>query len=547
MKKHKSQAIFDDRDFPISVVRRSLFQGTGADMDELKEKPMIGIANSFTEINPGHAHLDRIARAVKEGVNAAGGVPFEFNVPAACDGITEGHEGMRFILAQRDLIADIIETHARSMRYDGIVFVASCDKIIPGMLMAAARLDLPSIFITGGPNTMNMRFKSTMKGSMDHKSYSDPMDKLATATCASCGACEVMGTANTFQCLTEALGMSLPGSANVPAFHADRLVYSRRTGKRIVELVENGVTARQILTRHALENAVMVDLAIGGSTNSTLHLPALAHELDIDLTLDVFNDFNRKIPTICSIAPNGPHGIIDLYRAGGIPAVMKVLMDDLHQDVMNVSGFTLKDITDYSLVTDTEVIRDKKNPYLPEGGTVILKGNLAPEGAVVKQSAVSAGMMRFTGRARVFESEAGCLQAVREKKLVDGEVLIIRNEGPRGGPGMPETLAVTMALELHGFHKVALITDGRFSGATAGPCIGHVSPEAQAGGPIAALRDGDEVVIDIPGRRLEVKLSDAEIKERLRNYTPPVKDIPPGFMRRYVKQVSSAARGAVLA
>jgi len=331
MKKNKSMAIFDDRDFPISVVRKSLFQGTGADMEELKEKPMIGIANSFTEINPGHAHLDRVARAVKDGVNAAGGVPFEFNVPAPCDGITEGHEGMRFVLAQRDLIADIVETHVRSMRYDGVVFIASCDKILPGMLIAAARLDLPSIFITGGPNTMNMRFKSSMKGSIDHKSYTDPMDKLASATCASCGACEVMGTANTFQCLTEALGMSLPGSANVPAFHADRLVYARRTGRRILDLVEGEITARRILTKHALENAVMVDLAIGGSTNSTLHLPALAHELGMDLPLDVFNDYNKKIPTICSIAPNGPHGIIDLYRAGGIPGVMKVLIDDLHR------------------------------------------------------------------------------------------------------------------------------------------------------------------------------------------------------------------------
>ncbi|MBP7585193.1 MAG: dihydroxy-acid dehydratase [Spirochaetes bacterium] len=546
MKKNKSMAIFDDRDFPISVVRKSLFQGTGADIEELKEKPMIGIANSFTEINPGHAHLDRVARAVKDGVNAAGGVPFEFNVPAPCDGITEGHEGMRFVLAQRDLIADIVETHVRSMRYDGVVFIASCDKILPGMLMAAARLDLPSIFITGGPNTMNMRFKSSMKGSIDHKSYTDPMDKLASATCASCGACEVMGTANTFQCLTEALGMSLPGSANVPAFHADRLVYARRTGRRILDLVEGETTARHILTKHALENAVMVDLAIGGSTNSTLHLPALAHELGIDLPLDVFNDYNKKIPTICSIAPNGPHGIIDLYRAGGIPGVMKVLIDDLHQDVTNVSGFSLKDITDYSEVTDANVIRDRKNPYLPEGGTVVLKGNLAPEGAVVKQSAVSAKMMKFTGRARVFESEADCLKAVREKKLVDGEVIIIRNEGPRGGPGMPETLAVTMALELHGYGETALITDGRFSGATAGPCIGHVSPEARSGGPIAALRDGDQIIIDIPGRRLDVKLPESEIRARVAAFAPPAKEIPAGYMRRYVKHVSSAARGAVM-
>ncbi len=312
MKKPKSNAIFNDNDFPISFVRKSIMQGTGIDIEEGKQKPIIGIASSLTEINPGHMHLGAITQRVKEGVHAAGGIPFEFNVPAPCDGITEGHEGMRFVLAQRDLIADIIETHTRSMMYDGIVFAASCDKIVPGMLMAAARLRLPAIFITGGPGAWNIRYRASMNGSVDHKDYADLFDKLACATCATCGSCELMGTANTMQCLTEALGMSLPRSANVPAYHSEKLVFARRAGMRIVELVEQEITADQILTREAILNAVMVDLAIGGSTNSTLHLPALAHELGMELPLSVFNDYNRVVPTLCAISPSGPWGITDL-------------------------------------------------------------------------------------------------------------------------------------------------------------------------------------------------------------------------------------------
>ncbi|MCP4682609.1 MAG: dihydroxy-acid dehydratase [Desulfobacterales bacterium] len=546
MKKSKSDVIFDDSDFPISVVRKSIFQGTGVDMEELREKPLIAVANSHTDMNPGHMHLNTISQRVKEGVHAGGGIPFEFNVPAPCDGITEGHDGMRYVLAQRDLIADIIETHIRSMRLDGVVFVAGCDKIVPGMIMAAARLNLPSIFITGGPNAWDIRFKSTMKGSVDHKSYEDVFDKLATATAATCGSCELMGTANTMQSLTEALGLSILGSASVPAYHSGKLLYARNAGKRIVNMVEEGFCVENILTMDAIENAVMVDLAIGGSTNSTLHLPAIAHELWFELPLEVFNHFNKKVPTLCKISPSGPYGIQDLFMAGGIPGVMKMLADDLHLEALNVTGSKLGDLLEFVQVSDSNIIPDKRNAYLPEGGTAILSGNLAPEGAVIKQSAVEKEMFVFNGPARVFDSERDALTAIRENKIEEGDVIVIRYEGPKGGPGMPETLAVTMGLEASGVKRAALLTDGRFSGATAGPCIGHISPEACVGGPIAALMDGDVISIDIPGRKLTVALSDQEIKDRLSTIKPAKRDIPKGYMQRYVKYVSSAAKGAIL-
>ncbi len=492
MKKLKSTPIFDDRDFPINIIRKSMISGTGADLEELEGKPMIAVANSHTELNPGHMHLNVLADRVKEGIHAAGGIPFEFNVPAPCDGIAEGHEGMRFILPQRELIADTVETHVRSMLFDGMVLIASCDKIIPGMIMAAARLDLPAIFLTGGPSAWRNRFTGSSSDS------SGKRQGRSGSIFASCGACEIMGTANTFQCMAEVLGLTIPGSANVPGFHTDKLILARQSGRRIVAMVEEDLTARKILTAGAIDNAVKMDLAIGGSTNSALHLPAIAHELGISLPLERFNEYNREIPTLLSISPNGPHGVIDLYEAGGIPAVMKMLADDLDLDALNVTGKTLREIVSEAEVFDESVIRPRDKPYLPEGGTVILFGNLAPEGAVVKQSAVEPDMLTFAGKARVMDSESDALKALREGNIKEGQVVVIRYEGPRGGPGMPETLAVTMALRSSGLNRVALITDGRFSGATSGPCIGHVSPEAYAGGPIAALRDGDEIAIDIP-------------------------------------------------
>ena len=530
MKKPKSRVLTDDKDFPINVVRRTMLRGTGSDIDDLREKPVIAIVNSQTDLNPGHMHLRFLAEKAKEGVWAAGGVPFEFNVPAPCDGMSEGHEGMRFILPQRELIADTVETHVRSMRYDGMVMIASCDKIIPGMIMAAARLDLATIFITGGPSMWERRLTSR------------PRD----GRIACCGACDLMGTANTFQCMAEVLGLTLPGTANIPGFHTNKLLYARQAGKRIVDMVSENLTARKIITEKSLENAVIMDLAIGGSTNSTLHLPAIAHEIGVDLPLSIFNDFNRKIPTLLSIDPNGDHSIVDLYAAGGIPAVMKVMGRVLHLDTLCISGRDFKDITEEAEVLDETIIRPKDQPYLPEGGTVVLYGNLAPDGAVIKQSAVAPEMRVFTGEARVMDSEEKALEAFRNKDIREGEVLVIRYEGPKGGPGMPETLAVTMAIQNSGLKNVAMITDGRFSGATAGPCIGHVSPEAYAGGPIAVVADGDEIAIDIPQRTLNVRLSDDEIQSRLKSFKSVEPDVPPGYMRRYVKSVSSAAQGAVL-
>jgi dihydroxy-acid dehydratase len=546
VKKPKSSAIFDEKDFPVSVARLTVFKGTGADVDEMKEKPLIAIANSHTEMNPGHMHLGAMAQKVKDGVHAAGGVPFEFNVPAPCDALTMGHEGMRYVLAQRDLIADMVETHIRSMCFDGLVLMAGCDKIIPGMLMAAARLDLPTIFVTAGPNAFQIRFSPKFTGATHHSFYEGLEEKFATATCATCGSCELMGTANTFQSLAEALGMALPGTANIPAYHAERSVVARKSGKRIVEMVEQNITARQIMTAKSIENALAVDMAIGGSTNASLHLPAIANELGLELPLEKFNKFNRRIPTLCSISPSGPHGVQDLYRAGGIPAVMKNLADDINQDALNVSGQTTADIIAQANVLIPEVIRDRADPYHAQGGTVALFGNLAPEGCVIKQSAVVEDMHQFTGTAKVFESEKDCLTAIREGTIQEGQVIVIRNEGPRGGPGMPEMLAATMGLDLAGFKCVALVTDGRFSGATSGPCVGHVSPEARSGGPIGIIKDGDEITIDIPNRKIELHLSDDEIQNRLKTYQPVQRDIPPGYMRRYVKLVGSAAKGAVL-
>lgn len=546
MGKQGRNDILDMNDFPMSFVRRSIFQGTGTDMDELSGKPMIAVVNSHTEINAGHMHLAALATRVKEGVHAGGGIPFEFNVPAPCDGIAMGHQGMRYVLAQRDLIADIIETHIRSMRFDALVMICSCDKIVPGMLMAAARLDLPTIFLTGGHNAFQIRFEPAMAGSISHHDYTDPADKFAAATCATCGSCEIMGTANTFQCLTEALGMSLPGSAAIPAVHSSKLTVARRTGVRAVELAREGLTARAILTPQAIENALMMDLALGGSTNATLHLPALAREIGMALPLDRFNEYNQRIPTVCAIAPNGPHGMQDLFMAGGVPAVMKRIADDLHLDAKTVVGGTLGDVVRAAVVRSETVVPPREKAHSKQGGTVVLRGNLAPDGAVVKQSAVSADMLVCSGPARVFESEADCLTAIREGTLKDGEILVLRYEGPKGGPGMPEMLAVTLALELHGLKKTALVTDGRFSGATAGPCVGHVSPEAYDGGVIALVRDGDRITIDIPGRAIAVDVSADELAKRRAAWKPVEREVPAGYMRRYRKLVSSAALGAVL-
>jgi dihydroxy-acid dehydratase len=528
------------------VIRTTIVKGTGIDTDALAHKPLIAIANSHTENTTGHSHLGQLAQRVKDGVHAAGGLAVEFNVPAPCDGVAMGHDGMHYVLAQRDLIADMVETHVRSQLFDGLVLIASCDKINPGMMMAAARLDMPTIYLSGGPGMWDIRNRRDRGASVDHKDYPDVERKLSTSTCASCGSCELMGTANTFQCLAEAMGLCIPGSANTPAFHPDKQRYARSTGERIVEMVREGLNVRQILNQKSIDNALVMDLAIGGSTNTALHLPAIAHELGLSLPLSRFNELAAKIPTLLAISPNGPYGVLDLWAAGGMPGALARMKDDLHLDAMTVMGKPLSHVVENAWITDERVIPPRDKPHREQGGTVALFGNLAPDGAVVKQSAVAKHMLSFTGTALCVSSEADARKALAEGRVVDGTVLVIRYVGPKGGPGMPEMLGITMALELQGLHKTALITDGRFSGATAGPCIGHVSPEAADRGPIAAVRDGDEITIDIGARKLEVKLTAAELEARLAETEAVLKPIPNGFMRRYRKLVSSAARGAVL-
>lgn len=541
-----SEKLFKDTlGAPMSLGRLSVMKGLGISTDALMTKPFIGIANSFTEINPGHIHLREIAQAVREGVIAAGGLPFEFNVPAPCDAVAEGNDGMRHILPQRDLIADSVETFVRSQLFDGVVLVSGCDKINPGMLMAAARLDLPTIFVPGGPAMMNIRFVKP-GGSIDYKDHEDIYSKLQAVTCGTCGACEIMGTANTFQLLGEALGMALPGAAAIPAVAMEKRVFARASGERIVAMVRENLTARQILTREALENAIMVDLAVGGSTNSTLHLPALAAQLGLPIDLDLFNQFAKKIPTLLKIAPNGPHGIVDLYRAGGVAAVMKRLREDLHLDCRSVSGKSIGEIVEEAQVLDESVVHSKEKPVLTEGGTVVLKGNLAPDGAVIKQSAVAPSMRTFEGSARVFDSEEAALHALQSGEIGPDTVIVIRYEGPKGGPGMPEMLSVTATITFMRLERVALVTDGRFSGATDGPSVGHVTPEAYLGGPIALLQDGDKITIDIPNRRLSVSLSKEELEARSAKWVRPEKHVASYYLRMYQKLVGPASQGAVL-
>lgn len=530
----------------MGVVRTSIMKGTGMNTGDLGKKPLIAVANSHSELTTGHSHLSSLGQKVKDGIVAAGGIAVEFNVPAPCDGVAMGHEGMRYVLAQRDLIADMVETHVRSQLFDGIVLISSCDKINPGMLMAAARLDMPAIHLPGGPGIWDIRNRRRKSRSVDHKDYTDTEEKVATTTCASCGSCEIMGTANTIQSLSEVMGMCLPGCANTPAFHPDKLRFARATGERIVAMVEEGLTARKILTREALLNAVIMDLAIGGSTNSTLHLPAIAHSLGMELPLALFNDYNRKVPTLLAISPNGPWGVTDLWAAGGIGGAMKVMREDLHTDCMTVTGKPMGEVIDKMYqVLDPEVIPPRDRPHRPEGGTVVLFGNLAPEGAVVKASAVKPEMQTFTGTAVCVDSEDEARSALQAGRIKEGNVIVIRYEGPKGGPGMPEMLSITMMLEVFGLHRTALITDGRFSGATAGPCVGHVTPEAYDGGPIAGLVDGDEITIDVPNRKLEVKLSAEQLAARLAKVSRVEKPAL-GYMKRYRKLVSSGARGAVL-
>ncbi|MCS7279520.1 MAG: dihydroxy-acid dehydratase [Thermodesulfobacteriaceae bacterium] len=534
---------------------RSLLKALGFTEEELK-RPLIGIANSFNEIVPGHLHLRQITEAVKAGVREAGGVPVEFGVIGVCDGIAMNHEGMKYSLPSRDLIADSVEIMAQAHAFDGLVLVTSCDKITPGMLMAAARLDIPAILIAGGPmltglyQEQKVHLISTFeaigkvrKGEMSEKE----LQELENCACPTCGSCAGMFTANSMNCLSEALGMALPGNGTIPAVFSDRIRLAKETGKKIIELWEKEITPRKILTKKAFENAIVVDMALGCSTNTVLHLMAIAKEAEVELSLKVFDELSKKTPVLANLIPAGPHSVVDLHFAGGIPAVMKELSKKglIYEDTITVSGRTLGEMIKNGKVLNYEIIRPIENPYREEGGIAILYGSLAPEGAVVKTSAVVPKMLVHTGPARVFNSEEEAYEAILLGKIRPGDVVVIRYEGPKGGPGMREMLSPTSAIIGMGLgDSVALITDGRFSGGTQGACIGHVSPEAAEGGPIALVEEGDPIEIDIPHRKLEIKVSEEILRKRKENWKILEKNLR-GILKKYHHLVKSGAKGAI--
>ncbi|MEK7346308.1 MAG: dihydroxy-acid dehydratase [Pseudomonadota bacterium] len=530
----------------MNMFRKGLLHGAGIDAEQLKTRPLIAIANSHTELTTGHAHLDRLAAKVRDGVLAAGGECAEFNVPAPCDGVAMAHDGMRFVLAQRDLIADLIETHLRSQPYDGVVFIAGCDKINPAMMMAMARLDLPAIYLGGGPGQMDIRNVDNPSGSIDHGDFQTDAHRLdKSLTCATCGACEIMGTANTFQCLAEAFGICLPGSSNIPGWHADKLKAARRTGERIVGLVHEGLNARQMFTPAAFKNAVATAMAIGASTNTALHLPAIAHAAEVPFGLAEFEAADH-IPTLLAVSPNGPFGIQDLWAAGGMPAVLQQIAPHLDGSVMTVTGKSLQATMDAARVRNAKVIPALDQAFRRRAGITILRGNLAPETAVIKQSGVSEDMLHCQGPAICFNSEEEAIRAIGDGHIQANHVVVLRYMGPKGAPGMPEMLGATVALKMAGFKNAALVTDGRFSGATSGPCVGHICPEAWQGGPIALIEDGDLIEIDIPNRALTLHVDETTLTLRRQHWVPYQRQVPVGFMRRYRQHVLPASEGAVL-
>ena len=534
---------------------RSLLRALGCSNREI-EQPFVGIVSSVSEVIPGHAHLRAINEAVKAGVRQAGGTPFEVNTIAICDGIAMNHPGMKFSLPSRELIADSAEVVVQGHGFDALVFVTNCDKITPGMLMAAARLNIPSIVLGGGPmlagrlpgggradvNTVFIAVGKVAKGEMGQ----EELEALERVACPGYGSCAGMFTANTMNCLTEALGMGLPGNGTIPAVEGARLELARRAGQQVMELLKQNVCPLDIITKESIANAFRVDMALGGSTNSVLHLMAIAQEAGLDFPLAEVNRLSHTTPHLCKLSPAGDYRIEDLNLAGGIPAVMKELSNLLDLKVRTVTGRTLGEDIASARVLDHQIIRPRSNPYSATGGLTVLFGSLAPDGAVVKSAAVSPQMMAHRGPARVFESEEEATAAILKGAIQAGEVVVIRYEGPRGGPGMREMLTPTSLLSGMGLDdKVALVTDGRFSGATRGAAIGHVSPEAASGGPIAALRDGDMISIDIPNGKLEVELSKAELSKRLAQLPAFEPRIKTGYLKRYAEKVTSAATGAV--
>lgn len=544
--KKNSDVIYQSSSNILNQMRAGLIRGAGHDIERIKKRPLIAIANSHSELTTGHAHLAGLGEKVKQGIIAAGGEFAEFNVPAPCDGVAMAHDGMRYVLAQRDLIADIVETHVRSQAFDAVVFIAGCDKINPGMMMAMGRLDLPSLFLAGGPGQMNIRNTPTFNGNIDHGNYfNSPLEFKETFNCASCGACEIMGTANTFQCLAEALGICLPGSANIPAWHSDKLAAARATGEHIVHLFNEGVTARQIMTKEAFDNALVMCMAIGGSTNASLHLPAIAHSAGIEMDVKAFETVDH-IPTLLAISPNGPYGVQDLWAAGGMPAVMKSMQADLDTSCLTVTGQPLQATIDNAVILNPKVIPERSNPHRQEPGITVLRGNVAPDGCVIKQAGVKPELMFTSGPAICFDSEDDAIHMIQDGKLQEGQVIVLRYMGPKGAPGMPEMLGATLALKGAGLGSAALITDGRFSGATSGPCVGHITPEASNGGFIAFIEDGDIITIDIKNRSVHCDVSDEEIEKRKEGWTPTMKPVGFGYMDRYRKHVKTASEGAIL-
>ena len=537
---------------------RSLLRALGCTRTDM-ERPFIGIINSFSEIVPGHIHLRDIAEAVKEGVRSGGGVPFEANTIAVCDGIAMNHPGMKYSLPSRELIADSAEVVAEAHAFDALVFIPNCDKIVPGMLMAAVRLNLPSIFISGGPMLAGSLAGNNGVTKVDLISVFEAVGKVASGkmteeeltrleeiACPGCGSCAGMFTANTMNCATEVLGMGLPGNGTIPAVDARRMQLAEEAGEQVMELLTRDIRPRDIINQDSMHNAFIVDMALGGSTNSVLHLVAIANEAGIDFPLSLINDISKSTPHLCKLSPTGEHRIEDLDRAGGIAAVMKELQGFLRLEIKTVSGKSVSEIIAGSRVMDRDVIHSVDNAYSATGGIAILFGNLAPEGAVVKRAAVAPEMMVHQGPARVFDSEEEATTAIINGSIKRGEVLVIRYEGPKGGPGMREMLTPTSLLSGMGLNKeVALITDGRFSGGSRGSAIGHVSPEAASRGPIAALKDGDIIKIDITNYKLEVELNDREISDRLARVAEFKPKIKSGYLRYYAEKVGSASTGAV--
>lgn len=534
---------------------RALLYATGIPRSEM-DKPFIGVATSFTDIIPGHIGMRDLERFIEKGIHTGGGYPFFFGIPGICDGIAMGHRGMHYSLPSRELIADMVETIMEAHQLDGLVLLTNCDKITPGMLMASARLNIPSIVVTAGPmlsghlrgkrlSLVNDTFEAIGKYKKGLLSGKD-IEELEVCACPGAGACQGMYTANTMACVTEALGMSLPYCATSLSVSAEKKRIAFESGRVIVSLIKNNITPIKIMTQKAFENAIMIDLALGGSTNTVLHIPAISHETGVELPLETFNGLSKKTPHLCNMLPGGTHYLEDLHWAGGIPALMKRLKDRLN-DVPTVSGKKISDIARRAEVMDEDVIRPLNKAYHKEGGIAILKGNLAPEGSVVKQSAVSESAMRFEGIAKVFNSEEESMKAILNGRIKPGDVVVIRYEGPKGGPGMREMLSPTSAIAGMGLSEsVALITDGRFSGGTRGPCIGHISPEAMEAGPIAILKNGDRIKIDIPKRKIDVLLPDKEIKRRLSEWKKPPPKIKKGYLSRYARMVSSAGSGAIM-